>query len=312
MASFKKKLGYSMKKIIKFLFVSGLAAAVVAWIASTPNPVDPARFANLTGDVDRGALVYAAGGCSSCHSDPSAKGAEKDILTGGLHFATDFGTFIAPNISPSSEGIGDWSALDLANAMQAGISPDKAHYYPAFPYTSYTRMTAGDIADLHAYMQTLPKSAIKSQPHDVSFPFNIRRAMGLWKQLFKTDAYVADIDATDPILVRGQYLVEGPGHCAECHTTRNLIGGMKKSLWMAGGPNPDGPGRIPNITPHALDWSVDEIAEYLDSGFTPDFDTVGGSMVSVQENMAKLSPDDRIAIATYLKALPAIDGGGAN
>jgi len=299
-----------MRAIIKFIYLFGLTAAVIAWIASAPQGVDPKRFDGLQADVDRGALVYAAGGCSSCHADPKAKGADIDILMGGLHFKTDFGTFIAPNISPSSAGIGDWSALDLANAMQAGISPNGAHYYPAFPYTSYTRMTAGDIVDLHAYMQTLPKSEILSQPHKVGFPFNIRRGMGLWKQLFKSDAYVGQVDRSDPVLARGQYLAEGPGHCSECHTPRNAIGGLKKSKWMAGGPNPDGPGRIPNITSHSLEWSAEEIAEYLKTGFTPDFDSVGGSMVSVQENMSKLSDADRMAIAKYLLALPAVSGDG--
>jgi mono/diheme cytochrome c family protein len=296
-----------MSKLIRLLFFCGLIAGVIGWIATAPKGVNPARFDDLNADADRGALVYAAGGCSSCHAVPKAKGDDKNILSGGLHFATNFGTFIAPNISPSDAGIGGWSVIDLANAMQAGVSPDGLHYYPAFPYTSYNRMAAGDIADLHAYMQTLPKSDVASQPHQVGFPFNIRRAMGGWKLLFKSDGFVADIDTSDPILARGQYLVEGPGHCAECHTPRNLVGGMQMSKWLAGGPNPDGPGRIPNITPHALKWSADEIAEYLNSGFTPEFDTVGGSMVAVQENMALLSADDRMAIALYLKAVAAVE-----
>ena len=295
-----------MLKLFKLLCFGALIAGVVGWIATTPKGVNTAPFAGLSPDITRGARVYAAGGCSSCHADPKARGDDKNILMGGLHFKTDFGTFIAPNISPSDAGIGDWSVIDLANAMQAGVSPDGAHYYPAFPYTSYNRMTAGDIADLHAYMQTLPQSDVASQPHQVGFPFNIRRAMGGWKLLFKSDKYIADIDTSDPVLARGQYLVEGPGHCAECHTPRNLVGGMKMSKWLAGGPNPDGPGRIPNITPHALKWDADEIAEYLNSGFTPDFDTVGGSMVSVQENMALLSASDRMAIALYLKAIKAV------
>lgn len=293
-------------KFVKIIFFLGLMAGVIGWIATTPIGVDEKRFAGLEGDATRGAQVYAAGGCSSCHAAPKSKGEDKDVLVGGLHFATDFGTFIAPNISPSDAGIGGWSVIDLANAMQAGVSPDDAHYYPAFPYTSYIQMTAGDIVDLHAYMQTLPKSDVASQPHMVGFPFNIRRAMGGWKILFQPSAYVGVIDQSDPVLARGQYLVEGPGHCAECHTPRNFLGGWKKSKWLAGGPNPDGPGRIPNITPHALTWSVDEIAEYLNSGFTPDFDTVGGSMVAVQENMAALPHEDRIAIATYLKTMPAL------
>tara|TARA_R110002096_G_scaffold8802_3_gene35750 strand:+ start:3369 stop:4259 length:891 start_codon:yes stop_codon:yes gene_type:complete len=295
-----------MSTILKILFFGTLVGGIVGWIITTPVPVVSDRFAGLTGDRDRGAQVYAAAGCSSCHAAPKAKGAQKDVLVGGLEFKTDFGTFIAPNISPSNAGIGTWSVIDLANAMQAGISPEGTHYYPAFPYTSYAQMTAGDIVDLYAYLQTLPKSDVSSQPHHVGFPFNIRRGMGAWKLLFKSNAIAVDIDQSDPVLARGQYLVSGPGHCAACHTPRNILGGMVKSKWLAGGPNPDGVGRIPNLTPQALKWSVDEIAEYLNSGFTPEFDTVGGTMVSVQENMAKLSHADRIAIATYLKAIPAV------
>jgi mono/diheme cytochrome c family protein len=105
---------------------------------------------------------------------------------------------------------------------------------------------------------------------------------------------------------QGRYLVEVLGHCAECHTPRNRLGGLQRARWLAGAPNPSGKGNIPNITPAALDWSVGDIAEYLSSGFTPEFDTAGGSMAEVIENTARLTDADRLAIAAYLKRVPAV------
>ncbi|GLQ35850.1 diacylglycerol kinase [Amylibacter marinus] len=296
-----------MRKFAKSLLIFVVLSVLAAWVLTAPKFLDPAPFDQATPNLENGALVFAASGCSSCHAAHKAKGNDKMILSGGIHFETAFGTFIAPNISPSDEGIGGWSVMDLANAMQRGVSPDGAHYYPAFPYTSYTRMSPQDIVDLHSYLQNLPKSSVPSAPHQVGFPFNIRRAMGGWKLLFMRDGFVAEIP-DDPILARGQYLVEGAGHCAECHTPRNPLGGLLMGKWLAGGQNPDGPGRIPNITPHALTWSAEEIAEYLATGFTPEFDVVGGSMVSVQENMALLPASDRTAIAAYLLHIDAISG----
>jgi mono/diheme cytochrome c family protein len=109
-------------------------------------------------------------------------------------------------------------------------------------------------------------------------------------------------------LLRGRYLVEGPGHCTECHTERDAFGGIRPERWLAGAPNPDGEGRIPNITPDVsglAEWSIRDITYFLEAGLTPDYDTVGGSMVPVQENLAKLSPEDRAAIVAYLKVIPA-------
>lgn len=116
--------------------------------------------------------------------------------------------------------------------------------------------------------------------------------------------------ASVSLVERGRMLVEGAGHCGECHTPRDRFGGLLRERWLAGAPNPEGKGRIPNITPGGENisaWSAADIAYYLESGFTPEFDTVGGSMVAVQENMAKLSDEDRAAIAAYLLALPALD-----
>jgi mono/diheme cytochrome c family protein len=169
-------------------------------------------------------------------------------------------------------------------------------------------MRIEDVADLWAFLQTLPPVSGRAPPSDLAFPYNIRRGVGLWKLAFLNDAPAVAVDTSDPLLARGQYLVEGPGHCGECHTPRNFAGAMDASRWLGGAPAPEGQGRVPNITPSGkfADWSASDIAYFLESGFTPDFDSVGGSMVEVQENIAMLAGEDRDAIAAYLKAIPPV------
>jgi mono/diheme cytochrome c family protein len=106
---------------------------------------------------------------------------------------------------------------------------------------------------------------------------------------------------------RGRYIVEALAHCAECHTPRSMLGGLDQGRWMAGAPSPDGQGRVPNITPAKLNWSAGEIYTYLTTGFTPDYDSVGGHMAHVVDNMAQLPEADVRAVVAYLKALPAIE-----
>lgn len=305
-----------MKRLALGVGVLAAAGAAVGLWLTAPKPVAAERLeriAALDGNATAGETLFWAGGCASCHAAPGAKDEARMVLSGGVRLTSDFGTFIAPNISPDAEaGIGGWSISDFANAMLAGVSPDGGHYYPAFPYGSYVRMTDGDIADLFAFMKTLPASDVASLPHDVGFPFNIRRSLGGWKWLFFTDAPRENVNTDDPLIARGQYLVEGPGHCGECHTPRNVIGGFVTNAWLSGAQNPEGEGVIPNLTPGGKSisgWSASDIAYYLESGFTPDFDSVGGSMVEVQKNMAKLKSGDRDAIAAYLKALPERGNG---
>lgn len=297
-----------MRRFIRWVIFLSLIGGVVFWFMTRPETIDPAELAGLTADAVRGEQVYYAGGCGSCHAAPKAEADAKLVLAGGLHFASPFGTFYAPNISPSDAGIGGWSAEDLANAMIHGTSPDGAHYFPVFPYTSYGRVSLQDIVDLKAFLDTLPPTDVANKPHDVPFPFNIRRSLGGWKFLFKSDSPRVDV-GDDPQLARGQYLVEGLGHCGECHTPRNLLGGAKYTAWLSGAPNPDGPGRIPNITPHesgTAGWTNADIEEYLFSGFTPEFDVAGGQMADVVFNTGHLTAEDRAAMAAYLKAVPAL------
>ncbi|SEW08343.1 Cytochrome c, mono-and diheme variants [Cognatiyoonia koreensis] len=277
-----------------------VGAGVGLWITQA-DPLPDDALAGLEGDPESGARIFAAAGCASCHI---AEDGPADVLSGGKRFATDFGTFVAPNISSDPvAGVGSWDDIALANAILRGVSPDGQQYYPVFPYGAYNKMRDQDVIDLISYMRTLPASDIASQPHDIAFPFSIRRLNGGWKTFAMVDDWTLQDPASDEI-AQGRYLVEALGHCAECHTPRNAIGGLDTAAWMTGAPFPAGEGRVPGITPSKLDWSVADIAEYLRSGFTPDFDSAGGEMAAVVRNTAKLTDADRQAIASYLKALP--------
>ena len=293
-------------RILPAFAVLALGGASFGWWITGPSALPSATFDGIAGDPVRGELVFTAAGCASCHMAPGAEGEAELVLAGGQTFPSDFGTFVAPNISPSDQGIGGWTVAELGNALMRGVSPEGAHYYPALPYASYAKMQPQDVADIHAYMQGLPQSDLASQPHDLGFPFNIRRSIGVWKLLFLNDDWVLNGDLT-PEQTRGREIVEVLAHCGECHTPRNALGGMDTARWLGGAPNPSGEGNIPNITPGKLTWSEGEIVSYLTSGFTPEYDSVGGHMVHVVENMAKLPESDRQAVAAYLKAVPAVE-----
>ncbi|ESW94869.1 MULTISPECIES: cytochrome c [unclassified Mesorhizobium] len=303
------------KKFVGAALVLGVVGAGAGWFLSAPVKLDTGTLAQLgPGDAARGKRIFNAGGCTSCHAKPGSQGDGRLQLVGGLELKTPFGTFVPPNISQDpKDGIGAWTVEDLANAMLKGVSPSGEHFYPAFPYTSYARMKPADIADLYAFLKTLPAVAGKAPDNSLSFPFNIRRGLGLWKRLYLSkEPVIAFADGTpDPVLA-GRYLVEGPGHCGECHTPRDVTGATRKSQWLAGAAAAEGSGIVPNITSGEGglgDWSEADIANYLETGFTPDFDSVGGAMVDVQRNMAELPPADRAAIAAYLKAVPPHPNG---
>lgn len=296
-----------MLKLATYSVGTVILGAAVAWVLTEPRRADFEQINALTPNLERGAYIYTAGGCASCHAGTDGNA---EALTGGMAFETAFGTFYAPNISSNTEhGIGKWSALNLADAMLHGTSPAGEHYYPAFPYTSYAKTDPADVVSLHAYLMTLPASDVPSKAHDVGFPFNIRRTLGGWKLLFGSSA--DDWVVTDPNMtpedLQGRYLGEALAHCGECHTPRNALGGMDKSRFLGGTPNPSGKGMIPNITPGTLTWSVEDIAYYLESGFTPEFDSVGGHMAHVVDNFAKLDASDRMAVASYLKRVSPVE-----
>ena len=283
------------------------------WMLTEPVTKAPkSSFAELekSADAARGEIVFNAGGCAACHTAPGQE--DRLRLGGGLALRSPFGTFYVPNISSDpADGIGLWSAGDFANAMLAGVSPRGEHYYPAFPYTTYAHSTVGDIADLWAFLKTLPAVSGKVRGHDVPFPFSVRRGLGLWKLLFLDQRPVVPDSARSAGWNRGHYLAEALAHCAECHSPRNLAGGIDSARRYSGGPDAEGRGWVPNIT-QAVDglgkWSVQEIDEVLKTGFTPEFDSIGGSMAAVVRNTSRLPDADRAALAEYIKALPPVTG----
>lgn len=259
-------------------------------------------------DLANGWTIFHAGGCVACHMTPGQD--DRTKLGGGLELPSPFGSFYAPNISPHPrDGIGGWTTAQFVRAMREGVSPDGRHYYPAFPYTTYQRLEVADLADLFAVIRTLPPVEGKARDHALPFPFNVRRGLGLWKLAF-LDGKPLTPDPTRSVeWNRGRYLVEVAGHCAECHSPRNALGAVDPTRRYSGGPNPEGKGSVPNITPDAsgiASWSKDEVAELLKTGFTPEFDSVGGSMAPVVRNTSQLSDADREAMAEYLKSLPPL------
>lgn len=300
----------ALRKFLGGIVLLAAAGAGAFYFITAPQRLPAQTWASAgEPDLANGERIFNAGGCASCHAAPGAGEAERLVLAGGLALKSPFGTFHAPNISPDeTAGIGGWTLAEFGDAMKRGTGRRGEHLYPAFPYASYARMTVKDIGDLYGYLKTLPKSASVPPGHDLPFPFNMRLLLGGWKFLYLNEAPRVTLADASETVKHGQYLVEGPGHCGECHTPRDVLGGLKTDAWLAGGPNPEGEGRIPDITPvegKFGDWSAGDIAGYLETGFTPDFDSVGGAMVAVQKNMARLPKEDREAIAAYLKAVPA-------
>jgi len=297
-----------VRRIILLLIFAGAAAFAAYWWLSAP----PARLAlsgkPYTPNPANGETIFNAGGCASCHAVPNQP--DRTRLGGGLAIPSPFGTFYAPNISSDpNDGIGRWSEVDFVNAVMRGVSPDGTHYFPAFPYTSYGHATMQDVRDLFAYLKTLPPVTGRVRDHDLPFPFNIRRNVGIWKRLFFDAALFIPDQSRSSSWNRGAYLVTGFGHCAECHSPRNFLGGIIISQRFAGGPNPEGEGWVPNITQKGIgDWSAKDIADFLENGVTPDGDSAGGSMVRVIKNTSQLKPADRAAIGDYVKSLPPVEG----
>ena len=297
-----------LRRILLMAVLAGVIGFGVFWWLTTPAVVAANALPAYQPDLANGLTTFNAGGCSSCHAVPNQP--DRLRLGGGLAIPSPFGTFYAPNISPDpNDGIGKWSEADFVTAVLKGTSPAGTHYFPAFPYTSYQHAKLTDVRDLFAYLKTLAPVTGKVRDHDVPFPFNIRRNIGVWKWLFMDGKpFVADA-AHSPQWNRGAYLVNGLGHCAECHSPRNLLGGIVSAQRFAGGPNPEGEGWVPNITQKGLsDWSAKDIDYFLETGQTPDGDSAGGSMVRVIKNISQLGPEDRAAIADYIKSLPPVEG----
>jgi mono/diheme cytochrome c family protein len=293
-----------------------IIGAAAFWFLTLPAVVTTSELPSYRPHLDNGKTMFAIGGCASCHAVPNKDPDKVDRtrLGGGLALNSPFGTFYVPNISPDpKDGIGAWSEANFVTALWKGTSEHGNNLFPAFPYTSYQHMALNDVRDLFAYLKTLPAVPGKVRRHDLKFPFNERRLVGGWKLLFLHGGPFVPDPAKSPEWNRGAYLVNGPGHCAECHSPRNVLGAIIESRRFAGGPAPDGDGWVPNITPAGLQhgddgWSEKDIASYLSDGMTPSGDYAGGAMAEVIRNTTQLSANDRAAIANYIASLPAVQG----
>lgn len=279
-----------------------LSAVLGTMLAAGAQAAEPAR--------DRGEYLFRAAGCGGCHTDEKQKG---HPLAGGAALPTAFGTFYAPNISPDpTHGIGRWTETDFRRALRDGVSPAGEHYYPAFPYTSYTRLTDADVQLLWEYLRRQPPVAQPNKPQALPWYLKSRALLAVWKWLFFVPGQQVPRPDRDATWNRGAYLVEAVVHCGECHTPRNFIGAPRRDWIHAGTRAGPDDAVVPNITPDKKTgigrWRKSDVAEYLDSGMTPDGDFAGDLMAEVIDRSTQpLLKADREAIATYLLSLPAIE-----
>jgi mono/diheme cytochrome c family protein len=286
---------------MKLLALVNFAGILVPWLALA----EPGPNQDQDPRLERGEYVFHAAGCASCHSGPLP-------LAGGRPLSTPFGTFYAPNISPDLEhGIGTWSEEDFIRALREGISPRGQHYYPAFPYLSYTRMSEEDMRALWVYLRARPAQAAPDRPHELLWFVSARALLGPWKQgSFTPGAWQPD-PSRSAAWNRGAYIAQAFGHCGECHTPRGPLGGPRKRLRLAGArQGPDGR-RVPNITPDPETglghWNQQDWLAFFDTGQRPDGRFTGPMMMEVLcSSIQPLSPADRRALVSYLRSMPAI------
>jgi mono/diheme cytochrome c family protein len=260
--------------------------------------------------AERGRYVYLAAGCENCHTDRDNRGPP---LAGGRKLVTDFGTFYGPNITPDeTHGIGRWSEADFIRAMRRGVGPKGQHYYPVFPYAAYTLLDDEDLRALWAYLRTVPAVAQANAPHELPWYLRWRRTVSVWSWLYFRPGPFRPDPARAEAWNRGAYLALAAGHCGECHTPRDRLGGLREDLHFAGNRSgPDG-AVVPNITPHRATgigrWRERDIVYYLETGMTPDGDFAGDAMAEIIDHgLRHLTLQDRAAVAAYLLTLPAID-----
>ena len=256
------------------------------------------------GNVKNGQYVAKAAGCVGCHTDTKPGSVP---FAGGRALDTPFGTFYGPNITPHAQaGLGKWSEADFRRAIRLGERRDGSHYFPAFPYPSFSGMADTDIRDLWAYLRSLPPANHANRAHDLRLPFGWRFLVTFWKWLFFTPgAFAPNTQAPAPVN-RGSYLVRVLGHCGECHTPRNFLGGPKTDRLLAGAKLPEG--RAANLTPTRLKkWSDADLKKFLLTGLTPEGDVAAETMSEVILNTtSQLTPDDLAAMIAYLRSLRAL------
>ena len=304
--------------------VALLGVAVVIWFATSPGSMafvttPRVNLSDYPGELTgtpldlrgrdqplvRGQYLTQAADCEACHTTPGGK-----PFAGGRAFKTSFGTLYSPNITPDAQtGIGTWTDAQFLEAMHEGVRADGARLYPAFPYASYTYLTDVDVLEIKAYLATLP--AVRQAPpeNDLAFPFNQRWLMTLWSAFFNPGERFRATPARSPEWNRGAYLVEGLGHCGDCHTPRNLLQGLDNRRKFTGAVA-DG-WRAYNITSDRGagigGWSTAELTKYLSTGHATGRGSAAGPMLeAVELSLRHLTRNDISAMVAYLQTVPAL------
>ena len=299
------------ERVVNKIVLAGGAAigalllwAAIAWPREEHIPTaSPAATAPTPANIARGAYLARAGNCMACHTMRGGAG-----YAGGRAIETPFGHVVAPNITPDREtGIGAWNGDDFWRALHNGKSRDGRLLYPAFPYTSYTKVTRADSDALFAFLQSVPAHKRSNEPHRLRFPYNQQFMLAGWRLLYFKPGVYAPLGAQSAQWNRGAYLVQGMGHCAACHSSRNtlgaseggLSGGMIESLgWYAPSLTSDDEAGLGS-------WEVPHIVDLLKTGISPRATVFGPMAEVVQESLQHMSGADVSAMAVYLKALPA-------
>lgn len=251
--------------------------------------------------IERGRYLVTLGDCTACHADPT----RRDSPFGGGHpVATPFGTVVAPNITPDREtGIGNWTAQQFDDAVRRGRMPNGKRLYPAMPFPYFARMSVADVDAIWAYLNTVKPVHHAVVTDKLPFPFSIRASMIFWDWLYYRRGEWHSSPDRSAAWNRGSYIVEGPGHCAACHTPKTFLGGDQRSHelqgyslqgWFA-----------PDLTANAAHglarWAKADIVAYLRTGHNR-FDAASGPMADeVKDSSSGISSQDLAAIATYLK-----------
>jgi mono/diheme cytochrome c family protein len=296
------------RTLAAIVVVLAVAAAAFWWL-TRPDPLPASAIPAHRADLRNGETLYRAGSCLACHRPPDgAPSLDRNLPSGGRPFPTPVGVFYPQNITPDPEtGIGKWSDVDFVNAMARGLAPDGRHYFPAFPYMAYRAMRLSDLLDLRAFLMSLPAVSAPDREADVPFVAIARRGVGLWKRLaFRQRPWPAAATAS-PTWNRGAYLVNGPGHCGECHTPKSWLMVEDLRQHLAGGPHPAGEGKVPSL--HGLVArkrykDVNDLVLALQNGETFGYEHLSsGGMAQIQESLSHLPEADLRAISEYLLSL---------
>ncbi len=297
------------KRIFLGLALLTALGLLAFWVLTIPRPFAAADIPLHVANLDNGKLIYNVGGCISCHAPgPNVKDAAADQPAGGKALKTPIGVLYPPNLTPDFEtGLGQWSDAEFASAMLKGIGRKGHHLIPAFPYTSYAHLKIEDVLDLKAYMASLKPVINPATAHDVVLEPIMRRGLGLWKLAALDDAqFVPDAQQSES-WNRGAYLVNGPGHCNECHTPRNLFMASNFSRKFMGGPHPEGKGMVPSLRDLASRGRYKDQADLVlafQNGEELGYDKMNaGGMGDVRRNLAMLPEVDLKAISEYVMSL---------